>query len=688
MKDKSVQSNDLYRQLLSDEKSTLIKNCNQAQNWNSIYVSNNFDPDFVHNCHFFGKIRIGALKNGFLERFGFSAPTGLYNSTFIDCTIGDFVSINDLHYCVNYTIGNNVIIHNIGELMSSDSATFGNGISRTGDKSFIDLVNEIGGRSIIPFDGIICTDAFLWAKYRENEKLLQRLEEITAATCLKYKTDAFIGNESVLRNVKSIRDCKIGENTLIDCAEIMLNTTIHSDTIEHTSIGAGVQLRNAIIGFGNNIDSGTQLNTVITGCNVSISQSARIMHSFIGDNSAIACCEIAHSLLAPSHAQHHNNSFLIATSIGGQCNIAAGATIGSNHNSRVNDGEIWASRGFWPGLCTSLKHNSRFASYTMIAKGSYPSELDIPFPFCLVVNDTARNCLLLFPSYWFYCNMYALMRSRLKYSKRDKRVHKNQIIEHDPLAPDTIEEIFKAINLLETIAGENWYRQNGEIIPSQHDCLNKGKTLFEHNGCIPDELESSIRFEKGYRPVLVKNAYRARKAYLEIIRWYSAKIIINSDINSLKLTVSQREKNWVNCGGQIWAKKDLTDLIDKIQNDPSISTWDNIHNLYHNYESRYNEQKVTHALCCMATLEGIKPHEFNLAALKIALKKVLPICKQISEITRESRQKDYTGTFRTMIYDTENEVKAVLGDINEDSVIRDIELESQNMIETINAIIS
>ncbi|MDO5577339.1 MAG: DUF4954 family protein, partial [Fibrobacter sp.] len=271
MKDKSVQGNVLYRQLSSDEKSTLIKNCNQTQNWDSICVSNDFDPDFIHNCHFFGEIRIGAIKNGFLERFGFSAPAGLYNSTFIDCTIGDFVSINDLHYCANYTIGNNVIIHNIGELISSDSATFGNGISGTGNKSFIDLVNEIGGRAIIPFDGIICTDAFLWAKYRENSKLLQRLEEITAATCSKYKTGAFIGNESVLRNVKSIRDCKIGENVLVDCAEIMLNTTIHSDNTERTSIGAGVQLRNAIIGFGNSIDSGTQLNTVITGCNVSIS---------------------------------------------------------------------------------------------------------------------------------------------------------------------------------------------------------------------------------------------------------------------------------------------------------------------------------------------------------------------------------------------------------------------------------
>jgi hypothetical protein len=34
----------------------------------------------------------------------------------------------------------------------------------------------------------------------------------------------------------------------------------------------------------------------------------------------------------------------------GQSNIAAGATIGSNHNSRGADGEIIMGRGFWPGL--------------------------------------------------------------------------------------------------------------------------------------------------------------------------------------------------------------------------------------------------------------------------------------------------------------------------------------------------
>ena len=57
--------------------------------------------------------------------------------------------------------------------------------------------------------------------------------------------------------------------------------------------------------------------------------------------------------------------------------MAAGATVGSNHNSRGADGELVAGRGFWPGLCVSLKHNSKFASFTIFSKADFPHELNI-----------------------------------------------------------------------------------------------------------------------------------------------------------------------------------------------------------------------------------------------------------------------------------------------------------------------
>ena len=178
---------------------------------------------------------------------------------------------------------------------------------------------------------------------------------------------------------------------------------------------------------------------------------ARLINSYLGYNSTISCCEVLNSLIFPAHEQHHNNSFLCAALVLGQSNMAAGATIGSNHNSRGADGEIIAGRGFWPGLCVSLKHNSKFASFTIIAKGDYPAELNIPFPFSLVSNDVSNDRLVIMPAYWFMYNMYALARNEEKYETRDKRVNKTQQIEYDFLAPDSVNEIFDALQLLKKI---------------------------------------------------------------------------------------------------------------------------------------------------------------------------------------------------------------------------------------------
>lgn len=62
---------------------------------------------------------------------------------------------------------------------------------------------------------------------------------------------------------------------------------------------------------------------------------ARLIDSYLENNATISsCCEVLNSLIFSTHEQHHNNSFLCAAVVIGQSNIPAGATIGSNHNSR------------------------------------------------------------------------------------------------------------------------------------------------------------------------------------------------------------------------------------------------------------------------------------------------------------------------------------------------------------------
>ncbi|RYZ78684.1 MAG: DUF4954 family protein, partial [Proteobacteria bacterium] len=126
----------------------------------------------------------------------------------------------------------------------------------------------------------------------------------------------------------------------------------------------------------------------------------------------------------------------------------------------------------------SLKHNSKFGSFTIIAKGDFPAELNIPIPFSLVSNDVSNDALLVMPGYWFMHNMYALARNSWKYSDRDRRTEKKQLIESDFLAPDTINEIIDALQVFERLTGEAWKRKfNG----SSGDATAIGKDLLERN---------------------------------------------------------------------------------------------------------------------------------------------------------------------------------------------------------------
>jgi len=172
----------------------------------------------------------------------------------------------------------------------------------------------------------------------------------------------------------------------------------------------------------------------ILGNNSGLKYGARLINSFLGDNSTISCCEVLNNLIFPAHEQHHNNSFLIASCVMGQSNMAAGATIGSNHNSRANDNEIQAGRGFLARIMYQCKkHSSRFASFILLSKSDYPAELNIPLPFSLLNNNVNKDQLEVMPAYWCCIIMYALARNSWKFQNRDKRVSKASILNLIPM---------------------------------------------------------------------------------------------------------------------------------------------------------------------------------------------------------------------------------------------------------------
>lgn len=697
--DQTFWPNRQCRHLCSNEIKQLIENFNTSDDWNNILVTDPFDPRQIKNTQFFGLVRIGYVRNIALEHHDLKVSAGITNSVIISCDIGDDVAIHQVRYLSHYIIGDRCIIMSIDEMNTTDHAKFGNGIVKDGEleevRIWLDLMNENGCRRVLPFDGIIPADAYLWAKYRDDSALQGKFKEITQNS-FDYRRGFYgtVESQCVVKNSRILKDVKIGPHCYIKGANKLKNLTIHSSEDEPTQIGEGVELVNGIIGFGCHIFYGCKAVRFILGNNSNLKYGARLINSYLGDNSTISCCEVLNNLIFPAHEQHHNNSFLIASVVMGQSNIAAGATIGSNHNSRANDSEIQAGRGFWPGLCSSVKHSSRFASFVLLSKADYPSEMDIPFPFSLVNNNPAKDQLEVMPAFWWLYNMYALTRNTWKFQNRDKRKRKVQHIEFDPLAPDTIEEIFHARRLMEIWTAKAYLRKNSEPIEGKNDDEFSQigmQLLAEKEDRIKNLEVLGEKMEKSHRKVLIFKVQQAYHAYGDMVHHYAVKNLLASmkDHPGATFTsISQildgkRKKEWVNVGGQLIRKKDVDDLRADVGSG-RLNSWQKIHERYDDLWRQYPLEKQKHAFATLCNLLGTENITFQ--QWESSLNKSVEIQKFICEQVYISRKKDFDNLFRQATFRNADEMKAAVGSIENDSFVINVQKETEDFEKFVNEI--
>lgn len=665
-----------YRQLSAMEIEMLVRNNNTSDNWNKILVSNAFNPSLVKNCKFYGLVRIGKLEPYFLEFHNLRMPVGLYNSTIISCDLGDNVVIDNVNYMSHYILGNDVMIVNVNELATTSAAKFGNGIIKQGEteniRIWLEVCNENAGRKIIPFNGMLPGDAYMWAKFRNDEQMLNRFLAFTEKQFDKQRGYyGKIGDRTVIKNSRIIKDVWMGSDVYIKGANKLKNLTINSSAEATTQIGEGCELVNGIVGEGCKVFYGVKAVRFFMASHSQLKYGARLINSYLGDNSTISCCEVLNSLIFPFHEQHHNNSFLCAALVQGQSNMAAGATIGSNHNSRSADGEIQAGRGFWPGLCVSLKHNSKFASFTIISKGDFPAELNIKLPFSLVSNDVAHDRLVIMPAYWFMYNLYALTRNEWKYASRDLRKSKWQHLETAYLAPDSINEMFDAIELLAGFTGR-------AVNPAEKDfakCVKVGKDLLDRKDPIVEQLEILAEgFENTDRKTVLLKVQKAYEMYILMIRFYGIQHLIKKleDPNPTSilsaLPAKMQRKSWINLGGQLIPENAFLTFRDGIHKD-KIRDWEAVHQFYLRQSEAYPEQVFQHAYASLLEITGTKGRP-TVETVSQWLKEGISTFTWLNEGITNSRKKDYENPFRQMVYEDDKEMNKVVGSLADNSFIQ------------------
>jgi len=680
---------DTWRPLTAHEVEALVKNGNRSDNWKNLLVSDPFDPGQIKNSEFFGFVRIGRIQSRALEYHDLKLPVGITNSRIVSSDIGHDVAIHHVRYLAHYIVGDRCILTDIDEMHTTDYAKFGNGILKDGEdenvRIWLDLVNEIGSRRVLPFDGMISADAYLWAKYRDDQELQQKLKEITQNNFDSrrgfYGT---LGDQCVIKSCRIIKDVKVGSCAYIKGANKLKNLTINSDFAEPTQIGEGVELVNGIIGYGCHIFYGCKAVRFILANNSNLKYGARLINSFLGDNSTISCCEVLNNLIFPAHEQHHNNSFLIASVVMGQSNMAAGVTVGSNHNSRANDNEIQAGRGFWPGLCTSIKHSCRFASFVLLAKADYPAELDIRLPFSLLNNNISKDELEVLPAFWWLYNMYAMARNTWKFQNRDKRKRNIQKIEFDSLAPDTAEEILQARRLLEIWTANAGLRKKGKSCENSDEDQRAalGRELLSN----PDNLSElevlGKKMEKSNRRVVILKPYEGYRAYGDMLYYYAVKNLVtymqsksDSFSGMCEVLKGSCSCQWDNLGGQLVPASDVKQLRKDI-GQGKLKTWDAIHARYAELWDVYPLEKQKHAYRTLCRL--LETDKLTAAQWNAMLDKAVSIQEYICDQVYASRIKDYDNLFRQATYRNTEEMTAAIGTIEDNSFVKLVREETEN----------
>ena len=146
----------------------------------------------------------------------------------------------------------------------------------------MEVCNENAGRKIIPFNGMLPGDAYLWAKYRDDEALMRQFKAFTQKK-FDHQRGYYgkIGDRCVIKNTSIIKDVWVGSDAYIKGANKLKNLTINSSPEAASQIGEGCELVNGIISFGCRIFYGVKAVRFVMASHSQLKYGARLINSYL-----------------------------------------------------------------------------------------------------------------------------------------------------------------------------------------------------------------------------------------------------------------------------------------------------------------------------------------------------------------------------------------------------------------------
>lgn len=507
-----------YRNLTREEINKLENQGCSSNNWNLISVAPGFNAAHLRNVTFCGEVQIGSQNGSVKVSEDFEKPSGLFNVTLNNVTIGNDCLIENVRgYISNYYIGDNCYISDVYSIETTSHASYGEG-------KVISVLNEVGDGNTMIFDGLSSQLAALMVKYEHDKEFTHSIRSLITDYITerrkKTKTGTINNNVRII-NTGRIINCHIGSGCVIDSANRLEECTLKSMPNAPVKIGTGVILESTVVYNGSTINNNAKLD----GCFVG--EACKIVDGFTAENSLffannhMANGEACAAFCGPFSASHHKCSLLIGTEM--SFYNAGSATNFSNHAYKMGPMHYGIlERGTKTASGSYILLPAKIGTFS-VCFGKlmhHPDTRKLPFSYLIAYGDQ----MYLIPGR--NLTTVGLYRDIRKWPKRDKRPEgsRSSIVNFDWLSPFSVGGIMVAKRTLEAlkeVAGdvENYIYHEYHI---KNSSLKKGIKYYD----------IALRLYMG--AVLKRHKLEVPESEVGTGKW--------SDLSGMLLPVSEEER--------------------------------------------------------------------------------------------------------------------------------------------------
>ena len=606
-----------YRSLTAEEIKQLEKNGCSCSDWSAVTVRNGFNPVYVRNTQFSGKIKIGVFESEFPLAGGLKKHAGINCAVIHNCTLGDNVVIENVqNYIANYTIGDNCFIQNVDVLLVDGMTRFGNGVE-------VNVLNETGGREVHINDKLSAHFAYIYSLYRHRPGLIERMKAIIDFYCDKHASDrGIIEHDCMIVNVGYIKNVRIGPHCKISGAMKLKNGSINSNEHDPVYIGRNVIAEDFIISSGSTVDGGS----IITRC--FIGQACHIDHGYSASDSLFfSNCQgengEACALFAGPYTVTHHKSTLLIAGMFSFMNAGSGSNqsnhmykLGPIHQGIIERGAKTTSNSYvlWP---------AKVGAFSLILGRHYQhaDTSNLPFSY-LVEKDNGTHIA---PG--VNLRSVGTIRDAKKWPERDRRKDPDKLdcINFNLLSPYTIQKVFAGVKILKNLqatAGEtsDIYTYQSCIITNSS--LIRGLQLYE------------IIIHKFLGNSIIKRLERTRFKSNEEIR------------ERLDPKATPGVGEWVDISGLIAPKSEIDNLLCKIESG-EITKLKEINHVFQKLHEEYYVNEWSWAWNKIQSFYGLQADTITATDVIAIVQKWKESVVSLDEMIYSDAKKEFSLSFKT-----------------------------------------